>query len=140
MSVGYDYTMIEVDNIYLMKAEESLAGAVSEYANGRFNNCANRCYYSCFQAAVMALQDAGLSPSGARATWSHEQVQAAFAGELIRRRKIYSSGLRDVLARLYLLREAADYKPDLVSEIQAARAIQRTRAFVQAVQKRRRTA
>lgn len=132
--------MIEADDIYLVKAEESLAGAVSEYANGRYNNCANRCYYSCFQAAIMALQDAGLAPSGARATWSHEQVQALFAGELIRRRKLYNADLRDVLSRLYILREAADYRRDLVSEIQAARAIQRMRAFVQAIQKRGGTA
>ena len=30
---------------YLDKAIESLAGAESEYANKRYNNCANRCYY-----------------------------------------------------------------------------------------------
>jgi hypothetical protein len=32
--------------------------------------------------------------------------------------------------RVYLLREAADYKRDLVSEVQAARALQRARAFI----------
>ena len=35
-------------NPYLEKAVESLAGAESEYVNGRYNNCANRCYYACF--------------------------------------------------------------------------------------------
>jgi hypothetical protein len=32
----------------LLKAEESLAAAASELANGRYNSCANRCYYACF--------------------------------------------------------------------------------------------
>ncbi len=128
--------MIEVEDVYLSKAEESLAGAVSEFANSRYNNCANRCYYGCFQAAVFALHNPGLGPSGERATWSHEQIQAIFSRELIGRRKVYMSELRDVLPRLYLLREAADYKQDLVSEIQAARGLQRARGFLQAIRKR----
>ena len=41
--------------IYLAKAEESLRTAESEFANGRYNSCANRCYYACFQAAIAAL-------------------------------------------------------------------------------------
>jgi len=126
--------MIEQGTIYRDKAEESLAGAVSEYANGRYNNCANRCYYACFQIAVYALQDAGIAPTGTRATWGHAQLQATFARELINRRKVYPSALRDVLPRVYLLREAADYKRDVVSDVQAVRALQRTRAFVQAIQ------
>ncbi len=35
--------------LFLVKAEESLAGAESEYTSGRYNNCANRCYYACFR-------------------------------------------------------------------------------------------
>jgi uncharacterized protein (UPF0332 family) len=30
--------------IYLTKAEESLQGAESEFAQGRYDNAANRCY------------------------------------------------------------------------------------------------
>lgn len=121
-------------DIYLDKAQESLAGAESEYANGRYDNCANRCYYSCFQAAVHASLEAGMTPAGSRPTWSHERVQAQFAGELIRRRKRYSSDLRDVLSHTYLLRQTADYSRDLVSEVQAARALRRARRLVHAVQ------
>ena len=47
---------------FLVKSAESLAGAESEYANGRFNNCANRAYYACFLAAVAALMREGISP------------------------------------------------------------------------------
>jgi uncharacterized protein (UPF0332 family) len=41
--------------IYLAKASESLLTAESEFVNGRYNSCANRCYYACFQAAIAAL-------------------------------------------------------------------------------------
>ena len=60
--------------IYLAKATESLLTAESEFANGRYNNAANRAYYACFQAALAALMRAGIrtpSPSG---QWSHEFV------------------------------------------------------------------
>ena len=46
------------------KAEESLATAETEYINGRYNSCANRCYYACFQAAVSALIHVGILPVG----------------------------------------------------------------------------
>jgi uncharacterized protein (UPF0332 family) len=36
--------MNELSEIYFAKATESLAGAESEFINGRYNNCANRCY------------------------------------------------------------------------------------------------
>jgi len=122
------------NEVYLLKAHESLAGAESEYVNGRFNNAANRCYYACFQAAIHALADAGIHSSGRQATWSHEGLQSAFVRDLISRRKRYPSDLRDVLTRTYLLRLTADYQHDMVSATQAGRALRRTRQFVQAVQ------
>jgi uncharacterized protein (UPF0332 family) len=117
--------------IYLVKAEESLLGAESEFANRRYQNCANRAYYACYQAGVAALLQAGIRPSGSR--WGHDTVQAQFVGELINRRKRYPSDLRDSFERLYLLRQTADYAVGLISEIQAARAIRRARAFVTTV-------
>jgi uncharacterized protein (UPF0332 family) len=118
--------------IYLIKAEESLAGAESEYANRRYQNCANRAYYACYQAAVAALLQADIRPSGSR--WGHDTVQAQFVGELINRRKRYPADLRDTFERLFLLRQTADYAADLVSEIQAVRSLRRARTFVTAVQ------
>lgn len=117
--------------IYLVKAEESLSGAESEYANRRYQNCANRAYHACHQAAVAALLWADVHPSGPR--WGHDTVQAQFVGELINRRKWHPADLRDAFERLFLLRQTADYGADLVSEIQAARSIRRARAFVVAV-------
>ncbi|MDQ2741322.1 MAG: hypothetical protein M3Z66_03360, partial [Chloroflexota bacterium] len=79
---------------------------------------------------VHALLEAGMIPPPARSTWSHEQVQAHFAGELIVRLKLYPSIMRDVLSRTYLLRVTADYTRDVVSETQASRALRRTRCML----------
>jgi uncharacterized protein (UPF0332 family) len=121
---------------FLDKAIESLAGAESEFAHGRYNNCANRCYYGCFQAAIAALLYDGVILTGGRTTWGHDFVQAQFVGQLINRRKVYGSGLRDSLARNLILRHAADYTIEQVTETQAARAIRRARDFLVAVESR----
>jgi uncharacterized protein (UPF0332 family) len=123
--------MSTVTDIYLTKAQESLAGAESEFANGRYNNCANRCYYACFQAAIAALNRAGVTPVGS--SWGHAFVQAQFVGELINRRHLYPAELRDTLARTLIVREQADYKLASVGQTQAARIVARARAFVAAI-------
>lgn len=76
---------------------------------------------------------AGIRPSGSRGAWSHAFVQAQFVGQLINRRKVYSAELRNALGRNYLLREAADYKGGGVNEVEALRALARTRAFLGAI-------
>ena len=115
-------------DLFLVKAEESLAGAESEFVSGRYNNCANRAYYACFQAAIAALIRASIRPRGAQ--WGHDFVQAEFNGRLINRRKLYPPTLRTTLSWNYALREKADYDPDQVTERRAARAVSRTEAFV----------
>ena len=119
--------------IYLAKAEESLRTAESEFANGRYNSCANRCYYACFQAAIAALLAEGIS---ARGQWSHAFVQGQFVGVLINQRHLYDTQLRRVLADNQTVREKADYRPELVNTTQASRALRRTRTFVAAVRQR----
>jgi hypothetical protein len=69
--------------IYLAKASESLQTAESEFVNGRYNSCANRCYYCCFLAAIAALLREGIRPRG---QWSHEFVHGQFVGVLINQR------------------------------------------------------
>ena len=128
--------MIDASPIFLTKAEESLAGAESELANGRFNNCTNRCYYACFQAAVHALMQSGIRPPGRASEWSHAFVPAQFDGQLINRRKLHPTDLRSVIARGYLLREAADFRSTLVSQTEATRAMRRARLFVAAIRAR----
>ncbi len=121
----------EVARVYLLKAEECLAGAESEFINGRYNNTANRCCYACFQAAISALFQAGIQPSGCQ--WGHEFVQARFVGELTNRRKLYPADLRQTLSSTLGLRQTADYGGCTVNQREAARALRWTRPFVEAV-------
>lgn len=118
--------------VYLVKAEECLLTAESEFANGRYNSRANRCYYACFQAAVAALIRKGIRPQG---NWGHDFVQSQFVGLLINRRKRYDSTLRNVLRENQHLRDKADYRIELVSPTEAYRALRRTRTFVSAMQR-----
>jgi len=127
-------SMIADEQIFLAKAQEALAGAESELANRRYNNVANRCYYASFHAALAAVERAGLSSANPQGSWSHEAVQAAFAGQLIQRRKVYPSELRATLARNQILRNTADYERHWVTEVQARRAVRRTQTFVAAIQ------
>ena len=85
---------------FATKAEESLASATSEFANGRYNSCMNRCYYSCFQAAVAALIQAGITPRDPASSWGHAFVQAQLSGVLINRRHLYPPSSRCVAAGL----------------------------------------
>src|SRR6266404_1921649 len=38
--------------------------AESEFANGRYNSCANRCYYACFRAGSAAFLAEGIGAVG----------------------------------------------------------------------------
>lgn len=118
---------------YLAKAVESLEGAESELANRRFNNCANRCYYACFQAAIAALLAAGIQARSPSGHWRHEHIQAQFIGQLINRRRRYPPTLRRSLSENLLLRQTADYETDTISDVQASRAVRRSRELVEAI-------
>jgi uncharacterized protein (UPF0332 family) len=117
---------------FLIKSEESLASAEQDFASSRFNSCARSSYYACFQAALAALLQAGVKPQSAKVR--HEFVHGGF-GELIKRRKLYASDFRDTLARNLELRHTADYQAKPISQPQAHRALQRTRAFVEHIRK-----
>jgi uncharacterized protein (UPF0332 family) len=119
---------------FLLKATESLLGAESEFTNRRYNNSANRSYYACFQAALAALLSAGIKPT--RQTITHTFVQAQFVGQLVNRRKLYPSALRDTLSRNLELRHEADYRVRQVNETQATRALRRARQLVEAIRPR----
>jgi len=122
--------MIDPADILLEKARASLAGAESEVANARYDNCANRAYYACFQAAVAALIRAGIRSPNPQGHWSHLYVHGQFVGQLVNRRKLYPPAVRDTLQHTYQLRQTADYTDDLVSQTQALRALRRAREFL----------
>ena len=125
--------MSEIGDAFLARAQESLAGAASEFVNGRYNNTANRAYYACYQVAIAALDLASIRPSDGKSEWGHAFVQSQFAGALVNRRKLYPPVLRDVLAQTFALRAQGDYKQAGVRQAQASRALTRARAFVDAV-------
>lgn len=125
--------MIDEATVYLTKAQESLAGAASEFAAGRYNDCANRCYYACFHAAVSALIRGGIRPAGGRDRWDHGFVHGRFAGQLINRRKLYPARLRDTLRQTFVVRQLGDYRSIDIGERRAARSLAQARTFVSAV-------
>ena len=122
-----------VVEIYLSKAQDSLIGAESECVGGRYDNCANRAYYACFQAAVAALVRERIGPPNNADQWGHEFVQARFIGDLINRRKRYPTALRETLIHGLRLRQTADYKTERVSALQGMRSLARAKQFVSAV-------
>jgi uncharacterized protein (UPF0332 family) len=120
---------MDEEEVHVIKARECLAGAASELAFGRFNNAANRAYYACFHAAIVALLRAGVS----RRIWSHKEVPALFAGILIGQRKLYPAGLRRMLYDAWEVRQVADYSLSQVSRSVARGIIRDTTRFVQRV-------
>jgi uncharacterized protein (UPF0332 family) len=130
--LGFSATMSAMHD-YLAKAHENLAGAESELQHGRTNSCARSAYYACFQAAIVALLQAGLTlPEPARG-WGHDWVHASFVGQMIQRRKIYPANLRRTLPDLLALRHKADYRATHISQREAQRAVRSAQALVQAV-------
>jgi uncharacterized protein (UPF0332 family) len=121
-------------DLYLEIAIESLAGAQSEYANRRYNNCANRAYYAAFQAATSALLRESIRAHDNQ--WAHTFVQSEFVGRLINRRHRYNSSLRGTLSRLESLRLRADYYGETISQPEASRGLRRSQELVDAIQSR----
>jgi uncharacterized protein (UPF0332 family) len=70
----------------IAKADESLKATERCFHEGLYNSSVSRAYYSMYQAAQTALEAAGLL----RTEWTHAGLQATFANELTRRRKLYS--------------------------------------------------
>jgi uncharacterized protein (UPF0332 family) len=125
---------VEEAQAYLAKAVESLTSAQSDFAATRYNSCANRVYYACFQAAVAALLAAGIRPASPRGEWSHEFVQSQFNGLLITRWKQYPAALRRTLRDTMEVREKADYTPSSVNARVASRVLQAAQDLIQAIQ------
>ena len=127
---------MEEARVYLAKAAESLASAQTDFTAARYNSCANRAYFACFQAAVAALLQSGIRPADPKGEWSHEFVQSQFNGRLITRRKLYPAHLRRILRDTIEIREKADYTVSVVSERVARRVMQQAEEFVRTVREK----
>lgn len=121
--------MNETVQRYLEKSAESLASAKDDLAKKRFNSCANRTYYACYQAAVALLISRGVSPPGGKERWEHDFVQAQ-TSNLIRRKKMLPAKYRAALPELMVVRVTADYKPQSVSKRKAAKVLKTATEFV----------
>ncbi len=117
--------------MHIAKANESFKAAELCYDEGLYNSSVSRAYYSMYQAAQTALEAAGL----VRSEWTHGGLQATFANELTRRRKLYSAFLARDLNVVQDLRHTADYRDNEVSKRQATRALAKAREFVGQVKK-----
>ncbi len=127
---------MEEARAYIAKGVESLTSVQADFAAARYNSCANRAYFACFQAAIAALLDAAIRPADPKGEWSHEFVQSQFNGRLITRRKLYPAHLRRVLRDTIEIREKADYTVSTVSERVARRVMQQAEEFVRTIQER----
>ena len=114
----------------LERAKESLKAAQLCLDAGFENSASSRAYYAMFQCAQVALTRAGVS----RTTWSHPALQAAFATELVHRRKAYPLVFRDYLSAGLAVRLAADYGRAGVSHKVAGRQVRRATSFFRAVE------
>jgi uncharacterized protein (UPF0332 family) len=128
--------MLNPSGTFLDKARESLNGARVEFDGGRYNNSANRSYYAVFQAGIHALQLEGVRLPAGGTDWGHPFVDSQFSGLLVNRRHRYEASLRNVIGDNRKLREDADYTTEGVSQVRAARALQRAERFVGAVLRR----
>jgi uncharacterized protein (UPF0332 family) len=84
-----------------------------------------------YQAAQVALEAAGF----VRAEWTHAGLQATFANELTRRRKLCSTFLARDLNVVQDLRHTADYRNSDISRRQAMRALAKASEFVGQIKK-----
>ena len=116
----------------LERAQESLQATNLCLQAGYVSSAASRAYYAMFQAAQAALEAAGFT----RAFWGHAVLQATFTAELIARRKIYPSGLRDHLSTALRVRQRADYGASGISQKVAQRMLRKATTFVAAVEGR----
>ena len=118
--------------IQIEKAHESLQAAELCFANGLHNSAASRAYYAMFQAAVVALEAAGILPDGKG--WSHAGLQATFALELTRRRKLYPHSMAEMLTKGLEISSLADYARIHVSERRTAQMLRWANEFVRQVE------
>lgn len=120
---------MDEEEIHRLKALECLTGAESEAAGGRYNNAANRAYYAWFHAAMVAFLRAGYR----RDLWSHNEVQALFAGQLVTRRPQYALSSRSILNDVAQVRVMGDYETRMVSGSLARGVLRDARRFVDLV-------
>lgn len=116
---------------WLDKANENLAAAQLCFDNDHFNACANRLYYAMFQAGIAAMVKHGLLKPDAEV--GHDWLQANFAGQLIRHRKVFPAKFRSYLYEVYKARVEADYRLSSISKKVATGELKKAKEFINAI-------
>jgi uncharacterized protein (UPF0332 family) len=125
---------MDVD-VYLVKAEQCLAGAQLAVDHGQYNNAANRAYYAAFQAAIAVLAAAGVIPPTPR-YWSHDFVLREYGRRAMPRGAAFLPGSASALKALQDERLKADYETELLGRVSGERALVLARQFLDAVRRR----
>lgn len=118
---------------YIYKALESLKAVRILFGAECYNSRVSRCYYAMFQMAIAALERFGIKPRR-EGEYKHFWVQAAVAGELIRKRKILPGKLASSLPDALKLREQADYGTLNIGKKRAERALRKTTEFIKCLE------
>lgn len=116
----------EEDRIFIERAQEGLAAAQLCLEKNLLHSATSRAYYAMFWAAQVALAAIGVR----RAEWSHTDLRATFATELVKRRKRYPNHFGSHFNETLRLRIEADYRRKGVSIRKATRAVGWAREFV----------
>jgi uncharacterized protein (UPF0332 family) len=116
---------------FQQKAIENISSAKILYDNQFYNASVNRSYYAIFHSAINALSINGYDIKRI----SHEATQALFAGELIKRKKLFPSKLKAYLNQLRVIRNAADYEPEQITQKIARRQLGKAQEFLEIVLK-----
>ncbi len=118
-------------DVMMDKARESLASAEADLAARRFNSCANRAYFACFQAALSVMIHQGMA--SANSTIAHQTVATQFAEQLVRRRKLFPARITGELYDLMVWRHQADYQTAPISSRRTREAVRRASQFLEIV-------
>jgi uncharacterized protein (UPF0332 family) len=113
----------------LEKANEFIQTAQRCLQEGWYNSAVNRAYYAMFQAARTALSAVRVE----RAQWNHGALHAAFAMELVHRRKVYPLSMVHALTEAMEQRHTADYSDTHLSQRRATRTVNAAADFVSRV-------
>lgn len=116
----------EEGRIFIERAQEGLAAAQLCLEKNLLHSATSRAYYAMFWAAQAALATIEVR----RAEWSHTDLRAAFATELVKRRKRYPNRFGTHFNETLRLRIDADYRWKGVSRRQATRVVGWAREFV----------
>lgn len=113
---------------FLEKALQNIEAAQILLEARLYDAAVSRAYFAAYQAARAALLKIAK-----RKEDDHGRVQAAFAEELVNRRKVYP-GQGSVLNDLMVYRHAADYDELGLSAKRAQRQVRKAEAFVRAIE------